>query len=73
VLDCTRPDRGIYRGMSELKTQPVMTEDGRRRLPTTNQPLNAEPRPTVGPLILTLVLVAAIVGLLVYTISLVSH
>lgn len=60
-------------GMSELKTRPVMTEDGRRRLPTTNQPLNAEPRPTVGPLILTLLVVAAIVGLLAYTIGLVAR
>lgn len=44
-----------------------------RRMPTTNHPLNAEPRTTLGPLVLTLVLVAAIVGLLVFTISLITH
>jgi hypothetical protein len=55
------------------QTKAVATEHGARRLPTTNQPLNAEPRPTAGPLILTLVLVAAIVGVLVLTVSAITH
>lgn len=59
--------------MTELKSKALMTEDGRRRRPTTNHPLNADPRPTAGPLILTIILVAAIVGLLAYTVSLITH
>ena len=43
------------------------------RQPTTNQPLNAEPRPTVGPLILTLLVVACIVGVLALSVSGVTH
>lgn len=44
-----------------------------RRMPTTNHPLNGEPRPTLGPFLLTLIIVAAIVGLLVFTVSLITH
>ena len=44
-----------------------------RRMPTTNHPLNGEPRTTLGPLVLTLILVAGIVGLLLWTISLITH
>lgn len=39
------------------------------RRPTTNQPLNAEPRPTFVPMVATLILVAAIVAILAWTIS----
>lgn len=59
--------------MTELESNAVMSRDGRRRLPTTNHPLNGEPRKTAGPLILTLLLVAAIFGLLIFTVSLVTH
>ncbi|HEX6874507.1 MAG TPA: hypothetical protein VF165_02520 [Nocardioidaceae bacterium] len=59
--------------MTEHKPNALATEGGVRRLPTTNHPLNAEPRKTAGPLILTLILVAAIVGVLVFTVSLITH
>lgn len=65
--------RGYQAGMTELKTKAVTTENGRRRLPTTNHPLNGEPRRTAGPLILTLILVAAIMGVLIFTVSLITH
>jgi hypothetical protein len=37
-------------------------------MPSTHHPLNAEPRGTVGPLILTILIVAGIVGLFLLTI-----
>lgn len=64
---------GYQTGMTETKSKAVMTEDGRRRLPTTNHPLNGEPRKTAGPLILTLILVTAIFALLIFTVSLITH
>jgi hypothetical protein len=39
------------------------------RMPTTNHPLNAEPRPTFGPAVLTLILLVGIVGVLAWTLS----
>jgi len=58
--------------MTTDPTKDLATE-GVRRLPTTNHPLNAEPRTTAGPLILTIILVAGIVGVLALTISGITH
>jgi hypothetical protein len=50
-----------------------MTQPDQHRMPTTDHPLNGEPRPTLGPLILTLLIVAGIVGVLALTISGITH
>jgi hypothetical protein len=52
----------------DLTTRDAMTDtNSKPSMPTTNQPLNAEKRGTVGPLLLTILLVAGIVGLFALT------
>ncbi len=55
-----------------MADQQRATQGRPTRMPTTNHPLNAEPRPTFGPAVLTLILLAGIVGLLALSLSLTS-
>lgn len=43
-------------------------EEHRTTMPRTDQPLNAEPRGTLGPAVATLLLVAGVVGLFFLTV-----